>query len=153
MSDDEILARVEAAFADVPRPARFTPFDADPQNLDHEEILQSRDRRTLSLQDVLPTWDPMWSCTPEGLAYYFPRLASFALTEPFTPDWYGAQLLSHVSWEGEANAFLRFCNAVQCSAVAQLLEHLYVSRRALVDDNLASDDFVDCIRVWKSRCV
>lgn len=84
-SDQSVLAEVNAAFASVPRPERFQPFVADPEFEDHEARLQARDRNSLTRDDMPPGYDPMCSCSPEGIAYYFPSLAAIALQSPSDP--------------------------------------------------------------------
>jgi hypothetical protein len=149
--DDSVLSEIGAVFAAATRPARFTPLVADPEFEDHEALLQSRDRQSLSRDDVRIGWDPMNSCSAEGIAYYFPCLAAFALQSPRDPwQWYGPQLLFHLGYEGENNRFLRLCSATQRVAVYNLLQHVAASRQSLIAENSVANDIAECIRIWQA---
>ncbi len=149
-TDESILADINAAFVATARPQRFTPLVADFEDEDHEALLQSRDRQTLTREDVPPGWDPMHSCTAEAIAYYFPCLASFALLSPRDPwDWYGQQLIFHLGHKAESNRFLNFCTPAQRRTVLSLLQHIATSRQSLIAENSVGDDLFECIRAWK----
>ena len=42
-TDDAILAAIDKAFGSVTRPERFTMADGDPETMDHEALLSTRD--------------------------------------------------------------------------------------------------------------
>lgn len=150
-TDESVLADINAAFAATARPQRFVFLVADFEDEDHEAMLQSHHRQTLTREDVPPGWDPMHSCTAEGIAYFFPCLASFALQSPSDPlDWYGQQLIFHLGHRAESNRFLNFCNPAQRRAVLNLLEHIATSRQSLIAEHRVGDDLSECIHAWKS---
>jgi hypothetical protein len=150
ITDESVLAGVNAAFADARRPQRFTPFVADPEFRDHETLLQSRDRSSLTREDVGPGYDPMNSCSPEGIAYFFPCLAAFALQTPSDPwEWYGDQLIFQLSYDGQSNPFLHFCSSSQRRAILGLLQHIAATRDELIADNCVGDDLAECLRTWQ----
>jgi hypothetical protein len=134
-SDSDVLADLTAVFANAQKPAQFW----DPQHCDecaeHEALLQSRDRDTLGLEDVAnPAWDPFAGVTPEGLAYYLPTLARFTFeTADSAGDWYGEQLLFHLTSGGPYNAFIGACSHTQAAALACFLEYLLETRPALLE--------------------
>jgi uncharacterized protein DUF6714 len=78
---DEILRLVETAFAAVPRPEHFTSYLHCDECQEHDELMRSRDRATLTVEDVadLP-WTPLAFLTPEGYRYYMPALVRLALS-------------------------------------------------------------------------
>jgi hypothetical protein len=78
---DEVLRLVEEAFADVPRPEHFTNHLHCDECLEHDELLRSRDRASLTVEDVGETsWTPLPLLTPEGYRYYMPALIRLALS-------------------------------------------------------------------------
>src|SRR5262245_43226978 len=97
-TDAQILTAIDAAFGAWPRPQHFTDYRHCCECAEHDELLRSRDRSTLLQADVGNAgWDPICFCSAEGIAYYFPALARFALAEPVPElDWYGWQLIFHL---------------------------------------------------------
>jgi hypothetical protein len=150
-ADAEILAKIDAAFSGVPRPRRFALADEDQECMDHERLLQSRTRETLRIDDVnTPGYDPLTECFPEGIAYFFPALARFALVHPEDlSSWYAEQLLSHLRYGARDNRFYHFCNPSQRSAVAALVDHIRESRVALIEENLSAGEFAQCLAWWR----
>ena len=90
---DEILRLVETAFAAVPRPEHFTSYLHCDECQEHDELMRSRDRASLTVEDVGDTWTPLPMLTPEGYRYYFPALVRLALSAEGEP----AEVPSHRS--------------------------------------------------------
>jgi hypothetical protein len=149
--DSGVLAEVDNAFLDAPRPKTFTVEDGDPECMDHDALLHSRTRDTLTIQDVnRPGYDPLTECLPDGMAYFFPSLARFALVEPHDVwNWYGQLLLNHLRYGASGNRFYLHCTSRQRAAVAALLRHLIETRAALIEENLCVDDFASCLAWWR----
>jgi hypothetical protein len=149
-TDSEVLDCIDAAFWSSPRPQHFTDFTHCCECAEHDELLRSRNRESLGIEDVgNPGWDPICFVTAEGFAYYFPSLARLALASPAGPGgWYGPQLLFHLSYQAEDNRRYQGCTPAQRIAVARLLQHLIDSRSTLIDDYRASDDFARCCEIW-----
>jgi hypothetical protein len=75
MTEAELLGLVDRAFRSSPRPAHFTNFDHCGECAEHDELLRSRDRDTLTLDDVGNAgWDPLSFTSSAGVAYYMPAL-------------------------------------------------------------------------------
>jgi hypothetical protein len=151
MPDDaDILRLVNEAFAGCARPAHFTDHTHCEECADHDELLRSRDRETLRLEDVgNPGWDPMCFVTDAGFGYYFPALARLALAAPEEElDWYPRQLLFHLTYDGQANRHRRSLTPDQRGAVAALLRHLSETRPRLVEANGCADELRLAIDLW-----
>jgi hypothetical protein len=149
--DDTVLAIIDAAFGAVTRPAHFHGDLADPEASEHDALLRSRDRETLSLADVGNAgWDPMFDAVPHGIAYFFPKLARLALATPSSPwNWYAAQLLFHLSYKSHENAFHAYCNPQQRAAVAAFLAHVIDTRADLLRERESADEFTECLALWQ----
>jgi hypothetical protein len=78
---DEILQLVEEAFAAAPRPEHFTNDTHCDECREHDELMRSRDRASLTVEDVGDTWTPLPFLTPEGYRYYMPAMIRLALSE------------------------------------------------------------------------
>lgn len=146
----QVLKRIDAAFGPAPRPEHFTNDRHCCECAEHDALLCSRDRQTLSLPDVgNPGWDPICFITPAGMAHYFPTLAPLALAPP-DPDygWYADQLLFHLYWGSRDNAFFQFCNSTQRAAVAELLSVLIEQHPELIDDSGSADEWLRCWALW-----
>ena len=148
--ESALLTEIEAAFGDTAKPVRFHPDDGDPECCEHEELLQSRTRETISRHDVRSSWDPLTGACPQGFAYYFPALARLAITPVGDAyDWYAEQMLFHLMHEGSNNPFLNHCTQEQRSAVASLLMFIWEERRVSVAQCCMEDELCDCIALWR----
>lgn len=154
-TDRAILAEIDAAFGQAPRPEHFTNYTHCCECAEHDELLRSRNRETLRIKDVgNPGWDPLCFCSAEGMAYYFPALARLALAEPqYGFGWYGEQLLFHLYSGFAENSFFRYCNPAQRSAVARFLAHIIETRTQLIDEGACTDDFLRCHELWSGVAV
>lgn len=151
-TDQQVIDEIWAAFGIIEKPQRFHPDVGDPEFEEHNQLLLTRNRETLERDELNPGWDPFCSCSPEGIAYYFPRLTQFALEKPKVSwQWYAEQLLFHLTYQGKENRFLKFCNANQRVAVASLIMHIVETRSELVNENLSSEEFDECLSLWKAE--
>jgi hypothetical protein len=76
----DVLAAVRRAFADVPRPERFTDCRHSSDRAEHEETLRAHTPDTISLEQVGNAgWDPICFVTIEGFKNFMPGLARLAL--------------------------------------------------------------------------
>ncbi len=149
-TDAGILAAIEVAFRDAPKPEHFTNHTHCEECAEHDQLLRRKDRDTLQIEDVGNIgWQPISFCSPEGMAYYMPALARLALSKPtYNYGWYGETLAIHLSSNGRENAFLRYCNDDQRKAVANLLRHL---KTAFPKDEVsatASDELDRYAALW-----
>lgn len=152
-TDQDLLSEVANAFGDVPRPARFLPDVGDYEFDDHDELLQSRTVETISSSDLRWSWDPLASCCAQGVAYFFPAMAKIALEATDDPwDWYGEQMLFHLTYQGTENEFMRFCNLEQRAAVMHLIEHLLSTRTLFIEQYCLPEDSEECAQLWRASC-
>lgn len=149
-TDAEVLAEIDAAFGTVARPEHFTNFSHCCECAEHDAVLRSRTRETLRLEDIgNPAWDPLCFTISQGIAYYFPALAQFALAPPVDGyGWYADHLLFHLYSGFRDNGFYQYCSRAQRAAVARFLAHLLESRAAFVDAYGVADDFLRCYELW-----
>jgi hypothetical protein len=150
LSDAQILASIERAFAGCARPDHFTNYTHCDECAEHDEILRSRDVVTLCLEDVgNPGWDPICFISPQGFVYYLPALARLALAEPTQPrGWYGPQLVFHLCSDGRRSERVLACTPEQRRPVVALLQHILETRVDLVDAWLCGDDLLRAIKYW-----
>lgn len=151
MTDEQVLAIVDAAFGGVAKPEHFHEDLSDLENADHDALLRSRNRETLSMRDVEnPGWDPLCGALPRGIGYFFPKLARLALITPRDSfDWYGWKLLFHLSHHGHQNGFLLYCNAQQRAAVVDFLAHIVQNQPDLIEESNSSSEFASCLALWR----
>ena len=134
-TDAEILAEVRRAFANCPRPERFTNDTCNcDECLDHERVLSSHNVDTIGLAELgNPGWDPICFACPAGFLYFFPALARLALAPPDpSQDWYGAQLVFHMGYDHPFDPEQR-------QAVMRLLHHLLETRLDALADAYCID--------------
>lgn len=149
-TDASVLALIDAEFGKVVCPEHFTNFSHCSECTEHDELLRSRSREQLTLQDVgNPGWDPLCFCSPEGLAYFLPSLARFALAETESQSgWYGTQLLFHLYSGFSENALYRHSSSSQRRAIAEYLAHTIETRPELIEALGATDEFLRCHELW-----
>ena len=151
--DEAVLRHLGAAFAQVARPVHFVE---DPQHCpecaDHEATLQHAAQTRLTREALGGTgWDPIVFCSAPGRAYFLPTLARFALLpDVLAREWYGVQLLGHLSYLSAENSFWRWCTPEQRAAVFDFLTHLAGTRQALVQRHHGLEhDLADALTVWQ----
>jgi hypothetical protein len=149
-TDAEILALIDAAFMSVDKPEHFTNFTHCEECAEHDEMLRSRDRESLRIEDVGNIcWQPIGFSSPQGVAHFFPALARFALAEPtYGYGWYGDTLEIHLSANGSENKLLAYCNLGQRQAIAALLGHLNVSRADLEERMTTEQEMLATQALW-----
>lgn len=149
-SDAAILASIETAFGRIERPEHFTDFTHCEERKEHDDLLRTRDRESLGIEDVgNPGWNPICFCSANGIAYYFPALARLALSE-FTPSqgWYGSQLIFHLYSGFLDNRFFQYCSVAQRQTVAKFIAHIIETRSSVIDSYGSADDFLRCHELW-----
>ena len=152
-NDEEILRLIDSVFAKCQRPEHFVDFPQGLEGEDHDLLLRSRDKATLSLGDVGNIgFDPLCFINAEGFAYFFPTLARLALIEHSrTHDWYAPQLLRHLIRQGGENRFLLAFTPQQRRVVCRFVEYLVESRAGWADESFCTDDMFTAIELWSSK--
>lgn len=151
-ADEEVLRHIGQAFAGISKPEHFTNYGHCDECEEHDNVLRARTRETLRREDLGSAgWDPITFSSEQGIAYLFPALARFALLPDVwvNRDWYGSQLLSHLSYEGGSNRFLAWCSPTQRDAVYALLKHLSETRRAAIELGLDDHSLKAALAAWQ----
>jgi hypothetical protein len=148
-TDAEVLLLIRDAFA-APRPEHFTNYAHCCECAEHDATLQGRELATLSMDEIgSPAWDPITFCSPEAFKYWFPALARHTLDEPHDYwGWYGDTLLSQLERDGPRNERWLACTPEQRQAVVTLLEHIFETRAALIEDYDLLHRFARVIEIW-----
>lgn len=148
--DAEILGLFTAAFGAIERPEHFTNHTHCDECWEHDEVLRSRTRETLSIEDVgSQAWNPITMATPQGFAYYLPALARLALEPvPKDWDWYGYIILFELRWNGPRNERWQYCSRNQRSAICLLLEHLHRTRTESIKLYDCEYELLEALEVW-----
>jgi hypothetical protein len=149
MTDEEIKAGVARAFADVPRPERFTPREHCEECAEHDETLRRFDPDTIGLEQLgNPGWDPMCYVSPEAFRYYFPALVRLALDSGGGPHSYLSSFLFHVLHDGENNLGFRHFTRPQREATLAVLRHLRTNRSGEIEAWALQGELDDAVALW-----
>lgn len=150
-NDREMTDLIEACFGSVEKPEHFTDYLCCEECLEHDQLLREKDKATLSIEDVGNIcWQPLSSCSGEGIAYYMPALARLALSPPtHAYGWYGETLGIHLSFSQGRNRLHDYCNAGQRKAVSTLLKYLSKTRPELMGPE-ARDEFMALADQWET---
>jgi hypothetical protein len=147
-TDDVILKAVDDAFGIVQRPRKFTVEDGDPECMDHDRLLHSRTPETLSFEDVGLGYSPLIECLPEGIAYFFPALARFALKDGPEFETFPFTLSLRLIGDGAANDFLAYCSNSQRHAVHSLFSYIKENRAEQIGDIWCGEEISECVTLW-----
>jgi hypothetical protein len=148
-TDQEIIDIVLRAFAFEPRPDHFTNYLHCSECAEHDDLLSSRDRRSLRLEDVNnPGWDPICFVTEQGFRYYLPSLARLALESSSTADWYLPQLLFHLVGDGPQNRRVSCCSTSQKQAIVDLLWYIVNTRSEQITAYQVDEQLQQAIEIW-----
>ncbi len=151
-ADERVLRKIEQVFAAIEKPEHFTEYEHCDECKEHDDTLLARTRDTLRREDLGSAgWDPVNFCSAEGIGYLFPALSRFALLPSLWSDrdWYGSQLIWHLSYEGGSNRFLAWCSPNQCDAVYELLRHLQETRLQDVRNYGDEESLVAALEAWR----
>lgn len=146
-----MLRRIEQAFAEVHKPEHFTNYTHCDECKEHDDTLRGRTRENLRRQDLgNGGWDPLCFSSAEGIGYYFPTLARFALLPDAWRDhgWYGSQLLWHLAHDAGNNRFLAWCSPEQCNAIHAFLQHMLRTRLEPVTSHGSEDELRGALSAW-----
>ncbi len=151
-TDAEVLALVRERFA-VPRPEHFTDYTHCCECEEHDATLKARDLETITMDEVgSPGWDPITFCTPQAFAYWMPALARLTLDQPHDYwGWYGDGLLNQVERDGPRNERWLACTPAQRQAVVALLEHIFTTRAALIEDYDLLHRLTRVVEMWSDE--
>ena len=150
-ADETILNRIYEVFKDVPKPEHFTDFAHCSECKEHDNTLRAATRETIKRENLgCGGWDPIGFSSGEGIGYYFPSLARFALLPHIwrEHDWYGDQLLSHLARSGHDAQFLVWCSPSQHSAVYAFIEHMAATRADAISNSLCDDYSQAALSAW-----
>ena len=149
VTDQEIIDVILKAFAFEPRPQHFTNYLHCGECAEHNDLLSSRDRQSLRLEDVNNAgWDPICFITDEGFRYYLPSLARLALESSTSRGWYLPQLLFHLIGDGPQNRRVGCCSTPQKRAITALLWHVVETRRELISNYKIEEELQRAIEIW-----
>jgi len=159
MTQEDVLSMIEGAFHNAKRPEHFTIYDHCEECADHDKVLLSRDRTTLSLADVSnPAWNPIDFLTPEGFLYYFPALAKLALSNG------GAEFLSmfvpfhlYSALKNESirhpHRWLSALSQEQCNAILIFARFVASHKRDRVVAQAVNPEELDrAVAFWEAEC-
>jgi hypothetical protein len=150
-TDAEIIADVIQAFANVERPEHFANYLHCEECAEHDAVLVSHDRATLTVDHVAnPGWDPIGFCSTPGKAYYLPSLVQFALQGSADDSPYLMQLIHHLEWNGADNALVSYCSKDQRRAMAAFLEHVVETRTAYLASHDPFDQVLRTYTYWSA---
>lgn len=148
MNAGQLTQQVEAAFAEVPRPARFTDRDHCCECAEHDDTLAAFERDTIGLAQLgNPGWDPLCFVLPEAFLYYFPAMARLVL-DPEGDDGYLEQFLFHMTYEGEESRFFRHFSKPQRQAALALLRHLRADKAERIEEWNLETDLDTALALW-----
>lgn len=159
MTEADIMAGLDRAFAGVRRPEHFTDFTHCEECREHDELLRARDRETLAVADVEnPGWGPVNFLTPEGFRYYLPALARIALSaegEGFLSSFVPFHLCDIFYMESgpERHPWLVALEPPQRDAVRRYVHHVAETRRGKLEHYGVTAEEVDrAVALWDAAC-
>jgi hypothetical protein len=138
MDKEAILAAIDQAFGQIPRPEIMlnNPTHCD-ECMDHESVMQRVTPETISLNEIgNPGWDPICYVADDTFCHFMPGFVRLALDADTHYD-YLVQLFFHLGHTDRISAM----NADQRRAVRQLMDYIYENLLDVIVDNCLEIDF------------
>ena len=158
MNQEDVLNAIDNAFRSVTRPAHFTNYKHCEECAEHDNLLRSRDRATLRIQDVENAgWNPLVFLTPEGFVYYFPALARLALSsngEEFLTSFVPFHLYELLTdQEGGRHPWLSALSKEQCNAILCFVCFVADQKKSILEALAVEPETLDqAVIFWKNEC-
>lgn len=149
-----VLEQIDTAFALEQPPAEFADRNHCCECREHDDTLRAEPRERITREALgHGGWDPICFSSPEATAYLFPALARYAMAPPLWPqfDWYGEQLLFHLTSGGRYNRLHQSFTPPQHQAVAALLGWLLLHRTEDFDAGFLADDLAAGLNLWSAN--
>jgi hypothetical protein len=145
---EDVLRDIDEVFGPCSKPEHFTNYTHCGECAEHDALLRSRNRSTLTFDDIgNPGWNPLCFSSAEGIFYFMPPLVRMAI-EPAREGygWRGDVLLFHLWHGGNDNKLLVAATGVQRSAIAGLLA--YFIETAITDFDHDADQLLQAHSYW-----
>ncbi|MCB1760415.1 MAG: hypothetical protein KDI68_11640 [Gammaproteobacteria bacterium] len=157
MTKHELVETGYRIFSEFEKPSLLQESrDLDPEGRAHEALLKSRKRNTLQLDDVAGIgYNPITCITPEGMAYFMPRLLELALdiesnskseAEPYL--W---GFILQIMPNSNEDRFRRFRSEHYCHvcSVLRFIEDNFIS---YIKEQLMENEFEITLKAWCAKC-
>lgn len=132
------------------KPEHFTDYKHCEECLEHDETLLKGSIDTIGLQELgNPGWDPICFSNAEGIKYYMPAFIRLSL-ETMKDDFYLAQFLFHLEYDGTNNKLLMACSTEQRDFIARFLEHLILNNTSELEYHHSEDDALRVCELWSN---
>lgn len=132
----------------VDKPEHFTNFKHCDECAEHDETLRNSTVEDIGLEQLgNPGWDPICFSSAEGMKYYMPAFVRISL-DSVDADFYFAQLLFHLEYDGENNRFLCGCTSAQREFVAKFLEYMINTYPDEIEENMCADEALSAYQMW-----
>ena len=126
----------------------------DPEAADNNQLLQKRNRKTLQLDDVVGSYNPITNMTPEGMAYFMPRILELAQevrTESSWGDcylfWFAIQFDPEFGWQ-KFTLFkpqhIRLVHKILNATMTHCIQYL--------KEQCIEEDLLKIVTAWEMRC-
>lgn len=130
------------------KPEHFTDYQHCDECAEHDQTLLQWDIDSIGMAQLgNPGWDPICFCSSEGRKYYLPALIRLTL-ETIETELYLEQLLFHLSWDGEHNAFYLSCNVQQRAFISAFITYLAEHYTDQIEQALCTDDLLRVYQIW-----
>ncbi|WP_432471708.1 hypothetical protein [Amphritea sp. HPY] len=141
------VVQAKQLFSQV-KPEHFTDYRHCDECGEHDQTLLQWDVDSIGLAQLgNPGWDPICFCSCEGKQYYLPAMIRLTL-DTIETELYLEQLLFHLSWDGENNAFYLSCSLQQRQFIAAFIVHLTDHYTDQVEQALCTDDLLRVYQIW-----
>jgi len=130
------------------KPKHFTNFSHCEECAEHDETLILADIETIGLDELgNPGWDPICFCSEEGKKYYMPSFIRLSLDSIYN-DFYFAQFLFHLEYDGENNKLLQSCSKNQRAFIASFVKYMIESFPVEIEKNICTDEVFRVYHLW-----
>ncbi|WP_421868839.1 hypothetical protein [Motiliproteus sp.] len=130
------------------KPEHFTNYRHCEECEEHDQTLIGATLDSIGLEELgNPGWDPICFATNEGKKYYMPALIRLSL-ETLDNDFYFAQLLFHLEYDGENNDLFLSCSPEQRAFIGSFIEFFILSHVEALEQNYSDSEALRAYEIW-----
>ena len=136
---------------DIEKPEHFTDHKHCDECAEHDAMLLNSEPDGIGLEELgNPGWDPVCFCTAEGMKYFMPAFVRLSL-ESVSSEFYFAQFLFHLEYDGRNNKLIKSCNKEQRQFIVAFLEHMIENHAPEIEIHSCSDDALRVYQLWSEQ--
>lgn len=133
------------------KPEHFTNHEHCCECEEHDQTLIRSSIDEIGLEELgNPGWDPICFASSEGKKYYMPSFIRLSL-DTIDDEFYFAQFLFHLEYDGRQNNLYLSCNAKQREFILKFVEHVILQYSAQLESASCENEAMRVHEIWSNN--